>query len=901
MRIPKRRLRGHGAGPCVAAEGLESRLLMARSMPAQPAESLTVAGMGKYQINRPVGIVVDTPAFSSFVAESATAYEIEIVFGGGLTPSQQAIFTDAANRWQEILTGDIPDVGSGAWGAAVDDVRIEASGVAIDGSGGVLGQAGPEYFRSTTFLPIKGIMQFDTADLANLESSGQLDEVILHEMAHVMGLGTIWGPTRKNLLSGGGTSNPTFIGTRATAESNAALKASASGVPVENTGGSGTRDSHWRESTFNNELMTGFLNGGVNPISRITAAQWIDLGYPLVNVDAADQYVLPGGNVLPTVGTLTDSPDPVSSSGTLTLNLSSATDSDGIANVKFYREANGIPGLQTELGDVLVGTDTTGPYSVTIPTTGLDGTYTYYARATDIWGAVSSTASTTNTVIPDSTAPTIVSVSSSVPDGAYKAGTIIPILVTFSEPVAVTGTPTLTLETGAGDAVVNYSSGSGTNVLTFNYTVAAGQNSLDLDYVSAAALNLPVGPQSLTVSNNSSITIPTSGNALPYPSNISVSTLFGTITNVTAALNGITHTRPDDIDVLLVGPDGQSVVLMSDVGGTPDISNINLSFSDAAASSLPDSTVLTSGTYKPTNINTGDSFPSAPAGAPSGTTLAIFNGGSANGTWSLYVRDDQVVSNGSISGGWSLTISTTGDCAIRDLANNDAVLTLPTPGATGSLAANKNIVVDTIAPTAFGGEYDYAHGKIVAQFSENVSASLAAADLLITPVPSGAGFSPSSVIYEAGNLARFSFSTIPADGNYAGAFVTAGITDAAGNELNDDGAFSFFVFAGDANHDRFVNVLDMYILSQNWFGTGKTFDQGDFNYDTVVDSTDLGIVGTRWLTTLQSPPPPPPPAPMETSSLSTTTTSLVRQPARKSSRLIDQLAINDPAKAADYK
>ena len=69
--------------------------------------------------------------------------------------------------------------------------------------------------------------------------------------------------------------------------------------------------------------------------------------------------------------------------------------------------------------------------------------------------------------------------------GVYAAGTTIPITVTFSEAVTVTGTPQLTLNDGA---VVNYTSGSGTTTLTFNYTVAAGQNTADLDYASTAAL-----------------------------------------------------------------------------------------------------------------------------------------------------------------------------------------------------------------------------------------------------------------------------------------------------------------------------------------------------------------------------------------------------------------------------
>jgi hypothetical protein len=219
-------------------------------------------------------------------------YTIDVVFGGGLTPSQQAIFALAAARWSQIIIGDVPDVG------AIDDLEIFAQGVAIDGVGGILGQAGPTAFRPATFLPFQGIMQFDSADLANLESSGQLVDVILHEMGHVIGSGTIWN--NLGLLTGAGGADPRFTGANATTEFNNRFGTAVPDVPVENTGGPGTRDSHWRESTFNNELMTGFLNPGVNPISRITIGQWQDLGYQ-VNYLAADPYLTAASNLGTTI------------------------------------------------------------------------------------------------------------------------------------------------------------------------------------------------------------------------------------------------------------------------------------------------------------------------------------------------------------------------------------------------------------------------------------------------------------------------------------------------------------------------------------------------------------------------------------------------------------------------
>jgi hypothetical protein len=206
-----------------------------------------------------------------------------------MTSSQQTIFQQAAARWSQVIIGDIPD--ATYQGIPVDDVLIDASGAAIDGVNGILGQAGPDAFRSGSFLPIHGTMEFDTADLSALEQSGQLFDVILHEMGHVLGIGTIW--SAKGLLSGAGGSNPLFTGTNAVAAYNQIFGTNATGVPVENSGGSGTRDSHWRESVFGAELMTGYLNSGVaNPLSRVTVASLADLGYT-VDMNAADAYTHP--------------------------------------------------------------------------------------------------------------------------------------------------------------------------------------------------------------------------------------------------------------------------------------------------------------------------------------------------------------------------------------------------------------------------------------------------------------------------------------------------------------------------------------------------------------------------------------------------------------------------------
>jgi hypothetical protein len=139
-----------------------------------------------------------------------------------------------------------------------------------------------------------GIMVFDIADIPLLEERAGLGDVATHEMAHVLGLGTL-SPWDLLLVGAGGT-DPYFTGSAArqafTAAQNLASPFTGNSVPVENTGGAGTRDGHWRESVFANELMTGFYNAGVNPLSAVSAASLRDLGY-VVDDSRTESFTLP--------------------------------------------------------------------------------------------------------------------------------------------------------------------------------------------------------------------------------------------------------------------------------------------------------------------------------------------------------------------------------------------------------------------------------------------------------------------------------------------------------------------------------------------------------------------------------------------------------------------------------
>lgn len=231
-------------------------------------------------------------------AASPGEFQIDVTMTG-LTADQQQVVQQAVDRWETIIVGDLPNVVY--QGQVIDDLEIDISGVAIDGVGGVLGQASATAYRAASNLPFLGFIEFDTADVASMQADGSLLSVLEHEIAHVLGFGVIWSDL--GLLTGTSTSNPRFTGAHATAAYNALFGTNASAVPVESGGGAGTRLSHWSEAVFGTELMTGWFNAGrSNPLSRITVASMADLGYE-VNMAAADPYTTPVAAVAATTRT----------------------------------------------------------------------------------------------------------------------------------------------------------------------------------------------------------------------------------------------------------------------------------------------------------------------------------------------------------------------------------------------------------------------------------------------------------------------------------------------------------------------------------------------------------------------------------------------------------------------
>lgn len=216
----------------------------------------------------------------------------------------------------------------------------------------------------------------------------------------------------------------------------------------------------------------------------------------------------------------------------------------------------------------------------------------------------------------------------------------------------------------------------------------------DSGYLGTLPILIPLGlttVQTVSFTNGASMVLADSGKASLYPSPITVSGLSGSVINVTATIRGYSHSWPDDVDVLLVSPTGQKVMLMSDCGGGYARNGVTLTFDSASVSAVPDSAAIPSGTYKPTNIDTtSDNFPAPAPTSPFGTSMTNFNAANPNGTWALYIQDDNTMDSGSITQGWVLSI-TTSNLACASGAGNLANLSLSSSAAQTPVATGSNV------------------------------------------------------------------------------------------------------------------------------------------------------------------------------------------------------------------
>lgn len=259
-----------------------------------------------------------------------TGFDITLCFTSPVSADIEAAFIEAKNRWEELIVGDLSDVpgrptvaqdpfclGTSdaplVQGLALDDVLILASVVEIDGQFNILGSASPCYIRESNALSTVGFMRFDVADLDRLAANGQLADVVLHEMAHVLGIGTLWEirgllqdkAVPDQLPPGPDTHYSGAFGIAAFDEAGGADRTDGQKVPVENIGRGGSINGHWREATMDRELMTPFLDSGDNPLSIITVQSLVDLGYEVSNA-AADPYTVTNVNGVPAAKGLQD-------------------------------------------------------------------------------------------------------------------------------------------------------------------------------------------------------------------------------------------------------------------------------------------------------------------------------------------------------------------------------------------------------------------------------------------------------------------------------------------------------------------------------------------------------------------------------------------------------------------
>ncbi|RZA25696.1 MAG: LamG domain-containing protein [Proteobacteria bacterium] len=399
---------------------------------------------------------------------------------------------------------------------------------------------------------------------------------------------------------------------------------------------------------------------------------------------------------------------------------------------------------------------------------------------------------------PTVSSATILSVSTSKTNGMYTAGEVIPLVVTFSEAVTVTGSPLFNMETGANDTAAFYVSGSGTNALTFHYTVVSGDTTQDLEY-KAGAILLNAGSLNDSLALPAILTLPTPSLAAvkaividavapSAPSSVGFAGLFSNsaVFAMQWAVGSDTNFSTHNVKVCSssscsVGCIGNSTSVSSPKSFTGTngstyygcVQSVDtLGQVSAWVSSLSPITVDTTvptvtrvfsstanGSFGPgTTINLAVEFSEAvvSTGSPTlvletGTTdrTATYIGGSGTNMLSFVYSVQAGDSTSDLN--YLATNSLSG--TIMDTAGNAATLTLPALGSGQSLAGQSAIVIDAtpaVVSSVTSVKPDGAYGAgnvidIVVNFSRPVIVLGATPQLALNTIP------PSSASYLSGS------------------------------------------------------------------------------------------------------------------------------------------------------
>jgi uncharacterized repeat protein (TIGR01451 family) len=345
-----------------------------------------------------------------------------------------------------------------------------------------------------------------------------------------------------------------------------------------------------------------------------------------------------------------------------------------------------------------------------------------------------------------------------------------------------------------------------------------------------ANFSYTIGAITNSFANTNLITIIDDAPATNYPANITVSGINGAVNKVTATLSRLNHANIADVNILLVGPAGQKEILMGHAGGNTAVSNATVTFDDAAATSIPTSG-LAGGTYKPTQSGVAATYPSPAPGGPYGTNLSGFIGSNPNGTWSLFVVDNQALDDGAISNGWSLTFSTfTPVPAAADLVVG--VTASPNP-----VILTSNLTY-TIAVTNFGPSS--ATGVMVTNLlPAGVSFVSAGASQGTTSVSGGA------VVCNVGALAKDASVTITIVGAANSPGSITNTVSAAANEADsftDDNTVSSVTSVNIPQADLAIGMVDA--PNPIFVGNNLTYSLAITNFGPA---TAIGVMLTNTL------------------------------------------------------